>query len=270
MMNNPIKVTDMDEMIDNQQRQSARPETGRIGSRARRHKAAATDSPGQSKKELKGQERRTLLLDAAEELFSQHGFYGVTVRNVADAVGVDSALIHYYFGTKRELFDAVLTRRAEPINAARLASMERYAAEQGDAVTVEGAVRAFLQPIFDVNRRGEPGWKNFSALVALVNNSRGWGGETMSRHFDPVIHRLLDLIARALPGARREDLYWGYQMLSGSLLIIQAATGRLELLSGGLCRSDDVDAYAERMIRYAAAGFREIHAYSREIARPID
>ena len=43
-----------------------------------------------------------------------HGFHGVTVRAVADECGVDSALVHYYYGTKQELFDAVLARRDGP------------------------------------------------------------------------------------------------------------------------------------------------------------
>ena len=47
-------------------------------------------------------------------------------------------------------------------------------------------------------------------------------------------------------------------MLSGSLMVIQASTGRIELLSGGECSSDDVDAFSERLIEYAAAGFRAV------------
>ena len=43
------------------------------------------------------------ILNAAEDLVSRHGFYGVTVRQVAAEAGVDTALVHYYFGAKREL-----------------------------------------------------------------------------------------------------------------------------------------------------------------------
>jgi AcrR family transcriptional regulator len=40
---------------------------------------------------------------------------------VAAEAGVDTALIHYYFGAKRELFDSVFLRRAEILNTARSA-----------------------------------------------------------------------------------------------------------------------------------------------------
>ncbi|HEX8662005.1 MAG TPA: helix-turn-helix domain-containing protein, partial [Brevundimonas sp.] len=43
---------------------------------------------------------RDLILDASEDLFSKHGFYGVTIREVAREAGVDTALVHYYFGAK--------------------------------------------------------------------------------------------------------------------------------------------------------------------------
>ena len=50
---------------------------------------------------------RERILDAAEDHFSRHGFWGVTIREVAQDAKVDTALLHYYFDTKRGLFDAV-------------------------------------------------------------------------------------------------------------------------------------------------------------------
>ena len=40
------------------------------------------------------------MLDAAELLFSKHGLYGVTLRDVALEVGVHTSLMHYYFEDK--------------------------------------------------------------------------------------------------------------------------------------------------------------------------
>ncbi|MBX3429998.1 MAG: TetR family transcriptional regulator [Hyphomonadaceae bacterium] len=243
----------------NLQQRAGRRDGRRIGERSRQHKKPRPqEGPAKSKKALQSQETRDRILDAAEELFARHGLYGVTVRNVADHAGTDQALINYYFGTKRGMFDAVFERRAGGINAARMAAMDAYEAKVGASVTVEGAIRAFLQPIFENDRTADPGWRHFSALVALANNSKEWGGQMMSRYFDAVIHRLIGLLRKGLPGAKDEDLYWSYQMLSGSLMLIQAETGRIELLSKGKCRSDDVDAFGERLVRYAAAGFREL------------
>jgi len=48
------------------------------------------------------------LLDAAQELFGQHGFDGTTIREISERAGVDHALIARYFGSKADLYIAAL------------------------------------------------------------------------------------------------------------------------------------------------------------------
>src|SRR6185436_12353845 len=57
-----------------------------------------------------GDRTRDAILNAAEKLFAEHGLDGVTVRDITKEAGVDVALAHYYFNTKRGLFDAVFMR----------------------------------------------------------------------------------------------------------------------------------------------------------------
>jgi AcrR family transcriptional regulator len=199
---------------------------------------------------------RDSILDAAEDLFSKHGFYGVTIREVAREAGVDTALVHYYFGAKRDLFDAVFLRRAEVWNNERVEAINRYAREAGADMTLEGLFEAFLRPPFEWSLKGGPGWKHYSALVAQTNANPTFGGEIMARYYDPAIRRLIDLIKQIMPEAREVDLYWAYHMLSGALTLTLGETGRLDRLSGGLARSGDLETAGDYMVRFAAAGFR--------------
>ena len=203
-------------------------------------------------------ETRDAILNAAEDLFSKHGFYGVTIREVAREAGVDTALVHYYFGAKKELFDAVFIRRAEVWNNERVAAVDRYAEAAGDAMTLEGLFEAFLRPPFQWSLKGGPGWKHYAALVAQTNANPAFGGETMARYFDPAIHRLIELVKVVLPDAREVDLYWAYHNLSGALTLTLGETGRLDRLSGGLARSGDLETACDYMVRFAAAGFRAV------------
>ncbi|WP_411286812.1 TetR family transcriptional regulator [Phenylobacterium sp.] len=205
-----------------------------------------------------GPDVRNAILDAAEALFSRHGFYGVTVRQVAAEAGVDTALIHYYFGAKRELFDSVFARRAGIVNEARMNAMRAYAAENQGAMTIEGVIEAFIDPILQMSMTQEVGWKNYFRLVALVNNTPAWGGETMHRFFDPVVHQLIDTLKAALPDAEIRDLYWCYQFLTGSMMLALSETGRIDQLSDGLCRSTDLQAVRARLFAYCAAGIAEV------------
>ncbi|MBV8273251.1 MAG: TetR family transcriptional regulator [Cupriavidus sp.] len=219
----------------------------------------ARKSAGRPKKDHKhNADTSTRILDAAEALFAEHGFYGVTMRAVAVRAQVDTAMLHYYFQHKKGLFDAVLVRRAEILNQERLEAMNRYASEHVESMTVEGIIEAYLRPLMDPERHEDPGWRNYFALIALVNNTASGGGEMMARYFDPVVTRLIELIHEAMPGVRKEDLYWSYHMLSGSLTLTLSVTGRLDILSGGLCKSSDVASIGPRMVRYCAAGFREL------------
>lgn len=215
--------------------------------------------PGRPQKTARGDDARERILDAAENLFAHHGLDAVSVRDVARKAHVDTALVHYYFGTKRGLFDAVFARRAVILNKERIATIDAYEASPGPGgVTVEGLVEAFLRPLFDVAANGGPKWKDYFALIAQVNNNPDWGGETMARSFDPVIRHLIAAVRRALPGARDEDLFWSYHFLSGALTLTFAQTGRIDRLSDGLCRSTDFDAASARISRYIAAGFEAI------------
>jgi AcrR family transcriptional regulator len=48
------------------------------------------------------------ILAAAEALFAEHGFRGTTIQMVADAAGVNRALIFYYYGSKERLYQTLM------------------------------------------------------------------------------------------------------------------------------------------------------------------
>lgn len=217
--------------------------------------------PGRPQRSAGTAVARESILDAAEHLFAHHGFDGVTTRDVARKAHVDTALIHYYFDTKRGLFESVFRRRAEILNQRRIEAIDAYEAKPGPGgVKIEGLIEAFLRPLFDVSENGGPGWKDYFAITAQVNNNPDWGGETMARFFDPVIRHLIAALRRKLPRSRDEDLFWSYHFLSGALTLTFAQTGRIDLLSNGLCRSTDFAAASARLSRYVAAGFQAICA----------
>jgi TetR/AcrR family transcriptional regulator len=83
------------------------------------HRSGATpDEPS------KGQIRQTneiLILTAAERVFAGAGFGGATMAAIAETAGLPKANLHYYFGSKQDLYHAVLARTLEdwlmPLNA---------------------------------------------------------------------------------------------------------------------------------------------------------
>ncbi len=194
------------------------------------------------------------ILDAAEYLFSREGLHGVTLRDVAQRVGVHTTLLHYYFADKRSLFEAVFARKAVISSSRRIEALDRYEREVDGKPTVLGALEAFLNTDFDLYIEGGETWMNYVAFCARVSNTPE-GAALMDEHFDPVVLKLIGILRQAMPDMPAADVFWGYQFLTGALMNVLAHTGRLDRLSGGLCASDDFAAARQRMARFMAAGF---------------
>lgn len=205
--------------------------------------------------------RRERILDAAEALFAEHGYDGVTLRQIATRAGVDVALASYHFGKKLDLFHAVFLRRADMLNDARRDALYECQHKAGDkGPTVEQIIEAFLRPLELAQETGDEGWRHYLALIAYINNSPFWGPRMMSELFDELVQEFIEALQKALPGARDEDIFWCYHSLSGALTLTLANTGRIDKLSRGKCSSADFQAAYDHMIPFTAAGFRKVCA----------
>jgi AcrR family transcriptional regulator len=217
---------------------------------------------GMSKREGKSLETRGKILDASEELFSIHGLYGVTLRDIAAKADVDTALLHYYFDTKDNIFAAVVERRAVLLIDDVNHELDRYEAEAGETLSVEGIVAAYVRPVFRLNRSGGRAWRNYCALILRLSNSPDWASEVISQHFDPISLRMIALLRKALPLCDETNLYWAHQMFVRAITITNAPKGRLERLSDGRCKTNDFDAMEPLIVKFTSEGIRGICAMS--------
>ncbi|MEU5060901.1 TetR family transcriptional regulator [Streptomyces sp. NPDC056121] len=62
--------------------------------------------PSRTQTEAAGPATRDRILEAARAEFSERGYEKTSVRGIAKAAGVDAALVHHYFGTKEQVFEA--------------------------------------------------------------------------------------------------------------------------------------------------------------------
>jgi AcrR family transcriptional regulator len=195
------------------------------------------------------------LMDAAEKLFARRGFHGTSLRDITGAAGVDLALVNYHFGSKKKLLAAVLDRRGRVLNEERLRRLTEVRLNAGARPpATEAVIGAFLDPILDRLAHAGPGWHSYFSLLAYVNNSPEWGRKLMGNTFDRTVREFIQAVMESLPDAAHEDIYWGYNFLTGALTLSLAETGRLDALSDGLCRSSDVAALKARLGPYVSAG----------------
>lgn len=218
--------------------------------------------PATARKSRKSQgERRqksmTLIMDTAEALFAEEGFNGVTLNDVAQAAGVDASLMRYYFGDKQQLFRAVFRRRGPEINDLRLKAMARYREAAGKNLQLEGVIDAFVRPVF-LKMIEDEGWRNYMAIVAYVNSSRGSLHTLMGETYHYVSREFIADLRRIYPKVAESELYWSYHFVTGAFTFSLGQTRRMDVLSEGLISSSDSMAILERFPIALAGAIRAI------------
>jgi AcrR family transcriptional regulator len=132
---------------------------------------------------------RQEIQDAAEVLFARQGYAATSLREIADQVGVNPAMVHYYFGTKLALLQHVLEQSLEPL-AHTIARMK-----EEEHAPVEDITRLLLQTFSE-----HPG------LPALVAREVMLPGGVMQDHF---MEFLAPRLGGSLPGLLEKEQQGG-------------------------------------------------------------
>jgi|SRR5579871_1650340 len=191
------------------------------------------------------------IIDIAERLFGEQGYESTSLRQVIFEAGVNLAAVHYHFGSKEELLDAVVIRNAGPLNAERLALLDRYEAESAPGPpAVEDVLRAILVPTFRLKARNPQ-------FVKLMGQLHGEGlmPAMVKRHFQPLVERFIGAARRSLPELPTGELYWRMQFMFGAMAQVLRGPHLLPMPET-LADPGSPDEMAERLVSFVAAGFR--------------
>jgi AcrR family transcriptional regulator len=113
---------------------------------------------------------RTRLCDVAEKLFAAHGPDGVTLREMADALGVSSMTPYRYFKDKDSILAAVRTRAFNRFAAAMESARESTTGRPRNAY-LEFALAhpAAYRMMFDIS---QPTFADYPELLAAMERAR--------------------------------------------------------------------------------------------------
>src|SRR5207244_9844094 len=107
----------------------------------------------------------------AEQLFMEHGFEATSLRQLTTAASVNLAAVNYHFGSKEELFQAVLTRRLDPMNQERIELLEKVERDAGGRpLSCEKILFAMLIPALRLARDEQIG------RASCREGGQSWGG----------------------------------------------------------------------------------------------
>jgi AcrR family transcriptional regulator len=212
---------------------------------------------------------RERLLAAAEQHFAEHGYDGASLREITAQARANLAAVHYHFGSKEDLFLAVLSRRVEPVNRERLELLDRAEAQAaGRPVPVEELVEILVAPLL---RRGlEPGHGGacFLKLFGRVQSE----SETLWKRIvggpmRAVRERMDAALRRALPELSDAELVLRMHFAIGTVKSVAGDQHRLRAMSGGRCDPEDIEGTIRELVRFLAAALQAPSGRSARRAR---
>jgi AcrR family transcriptional regulator len=204
-----------------------------------------------------GESRQDAILDAAERVFAASGYQGAAMRAIAGEAGVAQGLIHYHFKTKEKLFEDMVARRSNQINARRaalVAGLFEHGTPRLEAI-VEALFRPTIETGLDLARDGGAFAR---ILVAFANSADPRDQKLIETHYDPIAQTFIAALVRVEPGLSRSDAVWAYMFAIGVGMTMMAKTGRPKRLSGGVCDDGDVEAMLDRIVPFICGGVRAL------------
>lgn len=199
---------------------------------------------------------RERILDAAEELFAERGIGETSLRALTRHAGVNLAAVHYHFGSKEGLLDAVVARMAAPINSARRQALDRLDASAcSDAATI---LAAFFHPVIERMEALErlARTATLARLLARIESQpRDEVARLFERHFGDASRRCVEALANALPELERAVVAERFHFAHGVLMALFSDQPGFEDSHDGVpVPRRDLSARAREAIAFATAG----------------
>ncbi|HLK63368.1 MAG TPA: TetR/AcrR family transcriptional regulator [Bryobacteraceae bacterium] len=187
------------------------------------------------------------ILDTAERLFGENGYDATSLRQIIAAAGVNLAAIHYHFGSKEELLDQMILRKAEPVNEERIERMDRLMARPG-RLEVEEVLEAFMQPMCAAAAQNP----QFVRVMGRLH-AEGLLPSVIQRHFQPVVARFHMAMKRALPELPQEEFLWRVHFMIGAMAHTMCNSPEFP---GSTVAASDFRDRIERLVAFLSGGFR--------------
>src|SRR5882672_5330822 len=201
---------------------------------------------------------KTRILDAAEHLFMEHGFEATSLRSLTSAASVNLAAVNYHFGSKEELFQAVLTRRLDAMNQERIDLLSKLERDAGDKpVACEKILSAMLIPALRLARDEKRGGKNFLRLLGRAYaDPAPFIRHFLSAQYAEMIGRYKEAFMKALPHLSRQELTWRLHFVMGALSYTLAGTDALKLFAQVTSTDNNDELLLQRLAPFLVAGLK--------------
>ncbi|WP_439613070.1 TetR/AcrR family transcriptional regulator [Reyranella sp.] len=196
------------------------------------------------------------ILDVAEELFGRVGYGGTTTRAIASRARVNVGQLHYYFESKRAIFEAVVARHGtEVTERRRQLLLEAQARYPHGIVPLDVLVDALVRPLLMAEpRAGSQRRTSMQMHARLFTDPDDTASIVRADIYDETNALYVEAIQRALPKIPAKTLYWRYYFMMGAYVWTLLQPGRLESISQGRCDPADMETAIREIVPFVCAG----------------
>ena len=213
-----------------------------------------------------GTDTRARILDTAERLFAETGLAATSLRQITTAAGVNLAAVHYHFGSKDGLVQAVYERHIAPVNRERLRLLDLYEATPSPgAAQLEQLVEALVGPVLRLKKDDPVAARSVRCLIGRIYCEPGDQMKSVLCQFDEIRERFPAAISLALPHLSRTELLWRVHFMIGATLHTTGAGQLLEQVSEGPCDLNNTEETVRQLVHFLCAGLRSASTAAEEV-----
>lgn len=197
------------------------------------------------------------LLDAAEELFCEHGFEGTSIRDIAAYADCNIAAVNYYFGGKDNLYMDVWRRHLIPMRNVRIASIKKVMSKNESRIELEDLLKSFADtfvgPLIDVCRAS-----SLSRLMAREYIDRHLPANIfVDEVMTPTINAMSDALIKTCPDLDKSKVLMVIFSLVGQLVHLVHLRMMFEQSDENMNLPVlDLNEVTNHIVKFSAAGIR--------------
>ena len=197
------------------------------------------------------------ILDAAEQLFSDHGFAETSLRAITSYADVNLAAVNYHFGSKNALVQAVFARFLDPF-AKHLSVALNDLEQSKEQPAVEALLSLLVDQIMAVKARNPDDLSICMRLIGLAySQGQGHLKKYLYQSYGNIFERYLKLLARSCPQMPVGDMFWRVNFILGSAVFTMSGMQALQAIAendyGNQSTLEDI---LRKMVPFMAAGLR--------------
>lgn len=201
---------------------------------------------------------RRRILDAAEALFTAHGFEATTLRQITGQAQVNLAAVNYHFGSKESLIQELFRRRLTWLNEKRLEALDRLEAEAAGAPLKPSLILdAFFGVAVKMAADREGGGRTFMRLLGRTYTEPSeFVRNFLAAEYSEAISRFKAALVRSLPDVPREEILWRFHFMLGAMSYAISGADALSIVAEAPLDQDDTEALYSRLMSFLLGGLR--------------